>query len=197
MKMKRIGRSGWYKIIHVKNEPKAMYKTMDKEEFIQERDHLTLREYINYTNTYDASGVVAFTLGKHRIVPSNRFHLHFLLYKIQMILFGESSIKSPVPSSIEYKRLQFQKEELFGEKLALLTLYEFEESFQKGEALEECCNLGGKIELNNFQIVFWIYEMLLQKTKGKIEIPSRFQMEALKYESFVKKYPNAKVINVV
>jgi len=49
-----------------------------------------------------------------------------------------------------------QKKELTGEKLALLTLYEFEESFQKGEALEECCNLGGKIELNNFQIVFWI-----------------------------------------
>lgn len=197
MRKKTIGRNGWYKVIHTKSGPKAMYKPLNKEEFILNKDNLSLREYINYTNLYDASGIVAFNLGEHRIVPSNIYHLRFLLYKVQLVLFGETCIDSLFCSPERLEQFQPNKNHLSGEKLAMMTLYKFEEAFKNGDILEECCNIGGKIELNNFQVLFWIYEMLLQKTKDKLEIPEKFNIESLNHKMFTQKYPQLKLMNVV
>lgn len=193
----KIGRNGWYKVIQTKNSFKAMYKSLNTEEFLVNRDNPSLREYLNYTNLYDASGIVAFNLGEYRVVPSNRYHLQYLLHKVQMVLFGESSVESLLISSAKFERLQKQKEELTREEMALAALYKIEQNFLKGKVMEECCNIGGKIEFDDFQTLFWVYEMLLQKAEGKIDIPEKYTINSLKYEAFIKEYPDLEVSNLV
>lgn len=191
----KTGRNGWYKVIQTKNGPVAMYKSTDVEEFIEDRKNPTLRAYLNYTNLYDASGIVAITISTYRLVPSNVYHLRFLLHKIQLEIFGNSDFPALVISTEEYEKLQ-EKEALSGEELALKTLYKIDQEFQKGEVMEECCNIGGKIEFHDFITLFWVYEMLLEKAKGKLEIQNDKEIESLKYEEFIQKYPGLEVVNL-
>lgn len=196
MGKKMIGLNGLYKIIQVNSSPIAMYKSLDKEEFIGNKNNPTLREYLNYMNLYDATGIVAFNLGEFRVVPSNLYHLQYLLCKVQLKIFGESDIEEILPSKEMYDKLNSRVDEISTREAAQLILYKIDQEFDKGNVLEECCNIGGQIKFNDFQTLFWVYEMLLLKAEGKILVSEDKLIESLTYEEFEIKYPSLEVVNL-